>query len=947
MARTVRLPNGRVIRNVPESATKEEIRQKAIQGGLARPEDFARTAPQRQERQAAPTPPSEMMARERAARQQSVSQPSQMSERVSPSGRLSRQIEQEQGVFERARQAAEAAGVDPANSAPTEARLALALSAPSATEPPQQADVVRNALGEGYDVRVGPETGEVEWREKGSDQYSLVNPPGLDIRDLAQATPETLTLASGAGFGAAGLAAGGITGRPIVAGASTTLGVGFGEGLATKTRLELARQQGYLPELSDEDITEASIDRAIEAAAWTAGGGAVARGARQLLARQLGASPEVIEALSGTANVDEAFEQSRKLQSQVQEITGERPPLTAGQAAQSPEMRLAEEKASGQGRSTLGETFERQQRIQEKLESNVLGAPVTSDEAARVSSAFERKAQQDVSLLEERVETATSPLTERAGVSPERAASIARGEIVVGRKRLFEENFAPRYQAIFENARVTPADLTPLRAAGANVRNEKGQQILPSVSLTEQKILKEAENAGLRVDKELTLNSENLLEWRDKLISEDTSLTEVQNALVDVRRELRRPGITDDPQKAAVLREIETSLEQVRSNALGPQKAAQLEQLDAEYARAASDYNESFIDEFTTLRADGTPIVNSDQAFERIIRSPEEAATFVDALGRIPTGSEAISQFRRGIVSRILDRSTKDGEVSDTALRNYLTPQRRRALKEIFGDEDIASKFDNVKSAAEALRTRRNEYVAGTQVRDRVLGESFTSPTKTANEVYAKVDQLTPERINTVRTSLPKSERGIFDRALATEFRDELVDSNNKLSPEKIDKFLQSQGSRAARAVFGEAYLSNLRTLRDFARLRQPVTRESVGRPIDETLGDNFQKGIGGAEGMQKFLRVPFPPLSVRGRALTATLGQLQERGQAQLAEILADPQRFNDLRRLLSTDFYSRNFDKIAARLGIGSVIQFKNIIQGNEAVAETANQENVGGQR
>lgn len=894
---------------------------------------FRQALEQPRQREAAPTPSPEMMAREQQAQRMSAKEAAEYSRMRSPGA----VFEGEVGVFEAARQAAEAAGVNPKRSAPTEARIALALAAPYADSPEAQAEVARNALGEGYEVRIGPETGKLEWKETGEDQFALVNPPGFDFRDIAQAAPETATLATGGVTGTVGLFAGGASGNPLVAGSLTTAGVGLGEGLATKFRLELAREQGYLPELTDEEITKISLNRGLEASLWTAGGGVVARGTRQLLARQLGASTEVVEALANTPNVDEAFEQSRKLQQRVEEITGEEVPLTAGQAAASPEMRLAEQQAQRRGGNTLNEIAETQRRVEESLQRQVTGEPVTPDEKARISMAFERKAKQDIGRLESRLEASQSGLVERAGVSPERAASLARGEIILGRQQLFDENFAPRYQEIFENSDITFEDLQPLRTAGSTVRATRGQSILPSISLTEQRALKEAERAGLKVDSELALNSNNLLEWRDKLVSEKTSLTQIQNALVDVRRELRRPGIADEPQKASVLREIETSLEQIRSRAVGPAKSSQLEELDAEYARAASDYNQSFIDEFTTLRADGTPIVTSDQAFQRIIRSPEETQSFISALSRLPTGGQALSQFKRGVISHIFDKATKNGEISESALRSYLSGPRRRALKEIFTEEDIAGQFDSIADAAEALTRRKNQYEASAKVTDRILGESFVDPTRIANEVYAKVDTLTPQRINTVRTSLPESERALFDRALASEIRNEFVDSSGRLSPDKIDRFLDSQGSRAARAVFGEVYLSNLRTLRDFSRLRAPVSQRTAGRPIDESLAQIFQRGIGGAEGLQRFLRVPFPPLSVRGRALTATLGQLQERGQRQLSEILADPQRFRDLRRLLSTDFYSRNYDKIAARLGLGALMQFKDIIQGNVAVAET----------
>lgn len=45
MARDVRLPNGTIIKNVPDNVTKEEVRQKAIETEKARPEDFGKTQP--------------------------------------------------------------------------------------------------------------------------------------------------------------------------------------------------------------------------------------------------------------------------------------------------------------------------------------------------------------------------------------------------------------------------------------------------------------------------------------------------------------------------------------------------------------------------------------------------------------------------------------------------------------------------------------------------------------------------------------------------------------------------------------------------------------------------------------------------------------------------------------------------------------------------------------
>src|SRR6056297_1418827 len=138
----------------PEGATEQQALE------FARQQFQSQQAPQQQRPSPAVTaPPPEMMARERQAQQQRASEASAYSRARAP-GQV---FQGEVGVFERARITAQDAGVNPRNSAPTKARVALALSAPAAESPAQQAKVFSNAMGDEYEARVGPETGSLEW----------------------------------------------------------------------------------------------------------------------------------------------------------------------------------------------------------------------------------------------------------------------------------------------------------------------------------------------------------------------------------------------------------------------------------------------------------------------------------------------------------------------------------------------------------------------------------------------------------------------------------------------------------------------------------------------------------------------------------------------------------------------------------------------------------------
>lgn len=936
-------PDGRkFVVTAPEGATREQILRYAQQQ-LGQQQQTAPAEQAQQQAQRRPTmqgfvpgftSPSEMMARERVAEQGPLS----YSRQVTRYGRSTEGISPVEGEFVRARRAAEEAGINASNSAPSKGRIALALAAPVARDPVQQVDVLKNALGNDYEVRVGPDTEALEWRQKGQDQWSLANPPGFDLRDIVGAAPETATIGAGI-VGGVGGAGGGFSlsgGNPAVTGTTTVIGVAVGEGTATEARLRAARSLGYLPDITDQEIRDESTRRALEAGTFTVAGGVITNTIRSTIARRMGASKEVIDALNDVDDVDAAFEQARSVQARVAQETGEEIPLTAGQAADSPELRLAEQAArtSGPADSTLVEIQRQQQTVQNLLQNRLFGAAATQEELELLSETYRKQAEIDVENYRNALEGSLDPVAARSAETPEAAAKIARARIETGIRELYQENFSPRYTEIFGDSDLINVNLAPLRQEAADITNELGQDILKSISLTNQTVLREAQEAGLDLQERLVLGPNNILEWEKNLVdAEKVNLTQVQNALVDIRRELRRPGISDEPQKARVLRRLETTLERIRNNSLPPQKRQQVIELDEQYAQASRTYDESFVGQFIDLAGDGTPTIRTDLSFQRILRSQEVSQQFVDAVSALPNGEAALAQFRRGTVSYILDQARDEtGEIVPSKLNRFLTGQNRRALSSLFQGDEIADELFNVQSASRALRDRQAQVERATSFISDLTGVRVTNPAQIAKLSYENLEDITIQEIRQARNFLPEAERSIFDSALAREIRDRVLDSNGNVDFRKIDSFLDSRGALAAKEIFGESYLSTLRTLRDVARIRAPVTRETADRDINNRVAKIFESAAGFADGFTRFLRVPFPPLSVRGRALTAGLAQLQERTQKQLAEILADPERFNDLRRLLSTDIRTRNFQKIAAGAGLSSFVELSDLV--NEAI-------------
>lgn len=257
-------------------------------------------------------------------------------------------------------------------------------------------------------------------------------------------------------------------------------------------------------------------------------------------------------------------------------------------------------------------------------------------------------------------------------------------------------------------------------------------------------------------------------------------------------------------------------------------------------------------------------------------------------------------------------------------------------MKKLFANrpEVVESLGDTERAARRLTEINKSMEVARGRM-DKALGLPTADPAELATKFMREAD---PRSAKLARRLLPEERRKQFDMVLSTSMRDRMVGEGGQLDPARIDAFLKSDQANVASTIFGERYNRQLGVLRD--ALRTTEQRAGPGAPGD--LAQAFARDVNGLQGLLRFARVPFAPLSVRGRAFTASLGYWQEHSRERLAQILADPQQINELAKLANVSAGTRRAELIMGRLGLGGAnVAMEEIARGTEDNGTTGDAE------
>ncbi|WP_416896316.1 MAG: hypothetical protein ACMVY4_12300 [Minwuia sp.] len=798
------------------------------------------------------------------------------------------------------------------------ARFNLNLPLTGDEKPEQEAEIARRALsrslGAPVETRIGPDTGALEFRNQGADQWGLVNAPGADWGDLGAIAPEAATIGAGVtGGGAVGLA-GGAAGTAVSPGAGTAVGAftgavsgeATGEGLALGGRLLEARRRGLI-DMNDEQIFDASLKRARDAAIAAGLGGITVAMFRAAWKRIHGATP-VGKVVSDPKSIRDGMASVEPVQRDVEALTGEPFPVSPGQASRNDGL-LAGERAALQTERTgkpVRDIRDKQEKALDLIGDSIPGGEADQARAGRdLQSAVVERERRALRPASERVSRALAAAQKAEAEilniarDPSSAVTSMRANIDEARERVFAP-FDEQFAELHQNSAFT-IDLEPFAKRVREVVAREGQDVFPSISLqTRNTLMREAGEAGER--------------------ETPATLGDVQRALRDIRRELRRPGMADEPQRHRMLVNLRTELEQARDAAL--MKAdptggivSEVRQLEAAHRAAIERFDRGIVGKYAKRDQFGTPRMSGDDVAFSLLRNTDDARAFIEAASDMPGGRAIVTDAQDAVLGMI-ERRTLDssGEINAGRLKQLLRTNRD-ALEQLFASRPkVLRSLRNVESFKAAVQ-RHADTIEATKARfERAFGFASADPTVIVRNL---IRDGNAGNFNTALRILERTRPDrvpAFKQAVAAELREQMS-SGGQVTVKSIDAFLNSRGRTIAQQALGADYIRNLRTWRNALE----IAGRKPGPDAPKDLARLFNTGIPALEGFARLYRVSlFAPLSRAGRMFTAMLGISRRHVQERVAEALADPEKLEKLARLSRSSAGSHTARVVFADLGL-----------------------------
>lgn len=775
----------------------------------------------------------------------------------------------------------------------------------------QVREVLETALGETVEVRIGPDTGVLEFKPESAAGFSLLNTLGPDLGDLTASVPEVGQIATEVAGGLAGAAGGGLTGTPAGVAAGAVTGEALAAYTATLTRLSLAREEGV--QLTDSEMhTQALTDAGIAAAGGIAGpllGSAFRRVTGRNLPRPLAKrADQSARAETGgrltAGDVEQGQRELVPLQDEIRNQTGRDFPATTGQltgdnAALTAE-RVAATVPAGQPvrdvqdaqREAIGDLQDN--AFSDRAEPGTRAGTLLRDRAAARSRRAATVANDRVETAENAARSAADDVTRNADPAFV-AGSAARNRLVEVKDAVFAP-FKARYEAVERDLDVS-VDVSRLRREGERVATETKGSIFGSLSQEDRGIIDDALSAGTSERRTAEDGADHALEWAQAREGEPVPLAVVQRDLSNLRDELRRVDKGMSVKNRRVVQRFHDELLKARNEALKdhPDALHTVLQLEADYRVAKQQFDRGVIGAFLRPQEGGGFALPDEAVITRLLRNPTDAREFVEALSsrQVQGGRDVIEHVRRGILGEyqrlVIDPDTglANGGSHRTFFRNH-----RPSLRQFFSDQELRRMTDPGEMARQ-FRLLERRTTAKLAAINRTFGLRLEQLDSGAimDHVIGSEDDF--RRARQVLKGTPALEA--FDAELKRRVYN-VTTNLDEVSPQAIDRFLQSKLAERARTAFGAAYIENIQTLKKalvFANQKPVRTEADISAIFTQETG---------LRGLLRFLRVVFPPLSAGGRGMTATVGTAREVTQRAVAEALADPDRLKELLRLRDT---------------------------------------------
>ena len=774
-------------------------------------------------------------------------------------------------------------------------------------------NAARAALAQqfGFPVEVFREErlrGDLVFIDPNTGNPTVFDPSGLELGDIADIAGPTIPLGSELGLAVAAGVGSSVTGPGAVVVVNIASGIGAFTG--ELIRLKEDQRRGVV-DLDDTEI----LEEAAKLGGISLVGGTIGDTAFRIGRRLLGGG-DVIDVIARDVDMRALLAgraSAEAFQKEFTERTGEVFPLTLGDVLRAGDVEAArpitgaEATLAARGRAAEIRAIEKEQRIGRDIAETRV-APESGISQIEVGARIQQRAAEREAAERLGIEVQERSVTRRAERTAESISGrgslaepgIALGDaraIIAGERDVINKRIGNRFEEIEAGLGDKPISLKRFRKGVAELQEGLKSDLFPT------------EGDLRRVAAALARGDE-------------VSLRTVANGLSDLKadiRALKSGRLVADPRIGTLIR-LRNSLTRARAEAFknDPDKLAKIEAIENELFEFRTNVDRGLIGSLVT-KENGIFKISDNRAFTALLNNRELAEQAARALDDPQFGFSigAKNKLREAILARFKDEFTQaDGGLKTSKQFQNAFKRFGPTFRAFFNKEEIG-KLRNAGSARrmidefgkrKTLAINRINKEIGTELQDwdpaRIAQESLSSAKPSR---VIKIDQL---------LTGDRELRRQYRKALQAELRSEISTFENgfrRVNPNALAAFDEAR-LNALSGVFGKEWRKDFNLLRQAASFAAPGARAAT--ELASQAARNPVLAL-----TSRFLRVPFPPLTKRGRALTAVLGANSEKWDRLIAKALADPDSLRLLTEARNAGINSRRWVSLMSAIGAGAL--------------------------